>query len=782
MKSIRKKIIGIIIFCLVLCPFIPKIVKLLATKNMENKEIVFSSLADVSAPYAVIDTGNSSGGLSIGRPREGHAMQSTIEGIGDVENGGDTTEMYTYWSDTYCAGHGWCLTRLAKYEEGSLFIADDAYEDSKQVVDYKFNKERKMAQSIAYARWFGAKDPEMQDIVWASWQWAGANGDGVDSCLLNIDSSKALSTDLEDIRGRSYKFANFAYRGLNNGKLGLYDDSKEEPKVMIDQGAQTYTTGPYVVSFTNQNVGVLYGSGYIKDLVWKEITQNNPGKFCAGSISANIKFQDGTIANKSIQILDSEENPISGNFPRFGETFYVRYQSSINEEAVESIEPSIRLEYYQKFNGTCYTYQSKHIEYSMIKDNGGILETALRRKGRIMKTYSQAQYWIEREFSTFKDFPVEGQSTESIMRSLGQHVTDLTTDLRDEIIKLGADWGLSNVSPNLESFAGFWWENEFYEINAYNIPYIKISSVTGGGKYWTYSKEGESTVTITDPNDPRRSSLSDEGYDESEHHHNYVATAVIVNPLGSMSDFVTTGSDQDEAKAKQSAIDQMKAKVEDIYISVKITGLKINEDIEKVQPAVQFSDVTASIVSGAHYSGGSGSGSGGGSGSGSGGGGSSVATSGSFENVTFKSKEINMYIGGNVWQALPENKTGGYGNRQNGGSINLGGIQTEIWDINIASNTPISTTRTDSEGEYGFQKLHPLHKYKIVFTYDGMRFEDVEYNNNLSGGYSTAEESGGDRNSFNDLYDEIQSSPQNYYKDGQWRKAYRSIFKNRRDK
>lgn len=58
-----------------------------------------------------------------------------------------------------------------------------------------------------------------------------------------------------------------------------------------------------------------------------------------------------------------------------------------------------------------------------------------------------------------------------------------------------------------------------------------------------------------------------------------------------------------------------------------------------------------------------------------------------------------------------------------------------------------------------------MHKYYVVFTYDGMRFENTKYSDNLSGGYSTASESlydGSERSNFNDKFDTIDTSPSNY--------------------
>ena len=92
--------------------------------------------------------------------------------------------------------------------------------------------------------------------------------------------------------------------------------------------------------------------------------------------------------------------------------------------------------------------------------------------------------------------------------------------------------------------------------------------------------------------------------------------------------------------------------------------------------------------------------------------------------------------------------------------------------FDVTTNSLCATITTDANGNYGFQKLNRMHKYKIIFTYDGMRFEDTTYTNNLTGGYSTAQEKEEDRNALNSTFSQINTSPQNYYKDGEWRKAY----------
>ncbi len=132
-----------------------------------------------------------------------------------------------------------------------------------------------------------------------------------------------------------------------------------------------------------------------------------------------------------------------------------------------------------------------------------------------------------------------------------------------------------------------------------------------------------------------------------------------------------------------------------------------------------------------------------------------------------------MYLGGNVWEDMPSIKIGDYTGQREDSSLSMAGIQVELYDNN--HNKIVARTLTDESGKYGFQKINPLLKYKVIFTYDGMRFENTKYTNNLSGGYSTATEdltSSDTRSTFNDYFDRIESSPHNYHKDGDWRKAY----------
>ena len=133
---------------------------------------------------------------------------------------------------------------------------------------------------------------------------------------------------------------------------------------------------------------------------------------------------------------------------------------------------------------------------------------------------------------------------------------------------------------------------------------------------------------------------------------------------------------------------------------------------------------------------------------------------------------INMYIGGYVWQDLPDTKESKLNGMFDEGEPKFAGIFVELFDVTDNSNR-VAATRTDENGAYGFQGLNPLHKYRVRFVYNGVIYQDTYYKEDLSGGYSTAPE--WYRNTLNTRFGTINSSPNNYkYRpgDGNWKKAY----------
>ena len=85
--------------------------------------------------------------------------------------GANMKEMYNF-GDVYCAGHGWSLVRKnGSYSDNGLYLPDGGWANAHQANTYTSAGSAPMVQSIAYARWQGARGATLQQIVWSSWQW-----------------------------------------------------------------------------------------------------------------------------------------------------------------------------------------------------------------------------------------------------------------------------------------------------------------------------------------------------------------------------------------------------------------------------------------------------------------------------------------------------------------------------------------------------------------------------------------------------------------------------------
>ena len=128
-----------------------------------------------------------------------------------------------------------------------------------------------------------------------------------------------------------------------------------------------------------------------------------------------------------------------------------------------------------------------------------------------------------------------------------------------------------------------------------------------------------------------------------------------------------------------------------------------------------------------------------------------------------------MYIGGYVWEDLGFTKESVENGRYDNNESRFGGIQVTLHDANTGATY---TTTTNSNGQYGFKDLHPMHKYYVEFRYNGQVYQNTYYKNDLSGGYSTAQENSSDRNSLNSRFETIDSTPNNYLADNRQNKSY----------
>ncbi len=142
----------------------------------------------------------------------------------------------------------------------------------------------------------------------------------------------------------------------------------------------------------------------------------------------------------------------------------------------------------------------------------------------------------------------------------------------------------------------------------------------------------------------------------------------------------------------------------------------------------------------------------------------------------FGDTDLLMELGGNVWLDLPEVKTGIISGIRLSNDTPFAGIEVRLYDEN---NNLVATTATDSNGQYHFYKLDPMLKYYVKFVYNGQIYQATYYKNNLTGGYSNAQDIS--RDAFNNKFGKIDSTPKNYKVNGEWHKAYALLSKLARD-
>ena len=403
-------------------------------------------------------------------------------------SGARTDHMYTFIPDgnTFCGGHGWTLTLRKYYASGQTPVPDIAGGGRAQQVTYSLSKTTEMAQSIAYIRAFGGSAEDIQYVVWASRDWSKYTGGT--SCL--VDSSQAVNvttTTRKGLQGRATQFANFVYQALNGSqKLGItyspVNENDSSLKVMVNQSNKTYTVGPYTIKFQNQNTRAIRGNETMGELVYKEITRQNIGQtdantFCKGQMIAKIIYKNGTYTNldsSKFSLIDANGDNIQNKFPKFGQTFYIRYNAG--DADIKEIKPIVQVNYLKKItNGGsvyhAYTYQSKSIKFKMIQDNAGVLRDAVQGSRLSVQLKQLSPGWLIKqlsyEYNVFHDmwFNDDGSinSNGSINDKSNEVANKVKEELKNKIQKQIESWGVKNVDVDVPVEHGLCYRDVFYK-------------------------------------------------------------------------------------------------------------------------------------------------------------------------------------------------------------------------------------------------------------------------------------------------------------------------------
>ena len=130
--------------------------------------------------------------------------------------------------------------------------------------------------------------------------------------------------------------------------------------------------------------------------------------------------------------------------------------------------------------------------------------------------------------------------------------------------------------------------------------------------------------------------------------------------------------------------------------------------------------------------------------------------------VKFNSVKINMVLGGHVWLEGESIKTAEYDGKYtpNSSDKDFAGMQVSLYDVDKGQVVRCATT--DVKGLYRFVNLNPMHRYKVLFLYNGELYEPTTLNPNIAkpGGVSNANDD--NREAFNKKFANIYPDASNY--------------------
>lgn len=677
------------------------------------------------------------------------AAPSTYQ-VGELDINGGTgissyPELYLF-GQLFCADHGKTLIRTDDGSKGGTSIVHynrnyAAYYN--ETITYQPNETYAIEQSIAagYLTYLlgGGSLKQVQDVVWASGSWA--NSSGYVKNLYNYTGT-TISSGSNAVYERATAWANFYYNVLQksggNLNIDVKPTSEEDLHVYVDQNARTYTVGPYMINILDGSGSVIsnstanyHSAGTIGNLIYQELAGLNSGesvfKFMnLESATATVSYTDGSADEYSnITILDANGGVLA--FPKPGEVFYIRVEIPSGESrTVSKIEPHFKVNYYTKINGSAYLAKAVALRYELTIDK--LLELCDSKFNTAKDNDREITFYTNK---TIKELMDEGVKTEA---DLQKYERDLI--LEDEYIDSMMDEPefsalfADEVGDTRQNFNDV---DVYYETMIEHYQSEARKGISGPhqvqtGEHW----DEDSQQMVPDYKDEWR-------YDGGTY--------------GSEQDAINAANSDGETDAKAHC-DNFIANNKWIYSwngHLPIVGefdYEISYIYDMIQPALTF-EITG-------FSGGTGIG--------------ADSASVSFDLI---GTDCTVEIGGKVWVDVGATKESSLNGRLNTGGADTGDYMYGgmLVDLHLGTKDGpiVESTTTDSNGGYHFDQLNALEKYTVVFTFNGQLYQQTYYKDDLSGGFSNAQEI--DRSGFNDRFDRIDSYPNNYNLNG-WHIAY----------
>lgn len=685
--------------------------------------------------------------------------------------------------EPYKFGDYWCIDHsamLVRKVNGNIITYQNRINTTywNQQILYMKNNTVDIEQSIAaayfaYMNTESGNKPAMQNVIWSSALWDGKKGyvENLADTTRVIDGASVASNNTYD---RAGAWANFYYNILKESDNKVIIDVKptkdtadKDLKVYVDQKERSYTQGPYMINLLNSSGGVITnnptehysGAKTLGELVYKEIIGENIGEkdafqFCQlesviGTItytdgSKEETYTDGAAGSKLLTILDKDGNPLK--FPKPGEIFYIKVKVPVGEtRTIENIDVKFKLKYMTKIKGEMARYNSPAIYYEMSTqaladwtdssvyggDSRGMATFIMRDKS--VYDLEDAAYGVINA-ETLKAYLY------SIMDMNAKELYDV--DVR-EIIE-APDLGFKawfNAAPyngdndrweSTDDFYNKCEENAIKKHQEEERGKITEEQDSLGDTRWDY--DGEKYYNHQEAIDAANKKGEEIGKKKALEHYN--DTTKKRNWI-----FEFTGH---YPVVLEDLLDYKSTLIQRTGIIVeKLASIK-NPDIKPRQGGWEWGDF--------------------------------------IENSSKDTTEFNLpgtdctvEIGGKVWEDIGQTKENTLNGKIDGGDKMYGGMLVELHlgDANgpVVPNLGAYTysTTTDANGLYHFYKLNALEKYTVVFTFNGQLYQQTFYNDNLSGGFSNAKEI--DRAGFDDRFDRIDSSPNNYNHTG-WNQGY----------
>ena len=632
-----------------------------------------------------------------------------------------------------------------------------------------------------------------------------------------------LTNNIDDnIVERAEAWANFYYKILqqSGSKLLINTTPTDEAQVIVDVDyvARTYTQGPYKADIVDSSGNVLtqektqdvkffdsrygnalveqgnsYGTGVtLGTLLYNEILGQNLGcdafQFCRltdqNALEATVKFSNGETAQYDVEILDGNNTALAVDMPMFGEEYYFRVQiPSTETRTVESITYNFNLSYFTKFEGKSSLYELDTVEYEATDE---LLEIMVDAESNGYKsTWTKDEKLIDMESELTDTF-------DKITIKLDDYSYTASSfyDLRDLLVEDpeggsytedGYEYTYTTYSDSKVSTAlGKFRTNAFEDLFKKMIDDAIMNSTAADGTvldYKTsnnfdltsvkfslsYGRRSFSNTSLSGLYSNLKSAITSIKSEREDDETYYYYDGDLD---GDYTDGGRTHRSEVKEEAKYDAFDTFFDLLEDGDIKIEFrfkwgtTNPVITEQlIGELQPVMQIETVptvttdttTFTYIKGTLPP--------------DGGGGGGVPP----PPTTNREKDY-IVIGGKVWVDEPVTKNDKVNGRLNENSTDnkdymYAGMQVEL----LQNGNVIATTTTDANGTYQFRDLDALKKYVVRFTYNGQIYEDTYYKDDLSGGFSNAQDV--DRELFNNRFETIDSSPNSYNNNG-YNKAY----------